>query len=124
MANVKTKYSVSIDLSKIDKTRIVSTDKKGQPFQNGAKYYNIEVIVFDEASQYGSDVMVTEGQTKEERDNKVKSKAIGNGKTIYTTQSQTTTPQPNNRPNQAMLQPSPPSPPSFMDGSESDSLPF
>lgn len=84
MANVKAKYAVSIDLSKIDKSKIVSMDKNGQPFQNGAKYYSIEIIVFDEASQYGSDVMVSEGQTKEERDNKVKSKSIGNGKTVFT----------------------------------------
>jgi hypothetical protein len=84
MANVKAKYSISVDLSKIDKSRIVTLDKNGNPFQNGAKYYSIDVIVFDEASQYGSDVMVTEGQTKEERDNKVKSNAIGNGKTVYT----------------------------------------
>jgi hypothetical protein len=83
MANLKTKLSVSIDLSKIDKSRIVSTDKNGKPYDSGAKYYNIDIIVFNEANQYGSDVMVSEGQTKEERDNKVKSNIIGNGKTVY-----------------------------------------
>ena len=88
MANVKAKYSLSLDLSKIDKSRVVSTDKNGQPYQNGAKYYSVDVIVFDEPSKYGSDVMVTEGQTKEERENKVKSNPIGNGKTVYTAGSQ------------------------------------
>lgn len=124
MANVKAKYAVSIDLSKIDKSRIVSTDKNGQPFQNGAKYYNIDVIVFDEASQYGSDVMVSEGQTQEERQNKVKSKAIGNGKTVYTAGGNPTPPPPQNSPsapNQSMSQPTPPPPP-VMGSSDNDLL--
>lgn len=67
----------SIDLSKIDKTRI----KEGK---NGAKYYDISIIVNDEMNQYGQDVSITTGQTKEERAAKEKATYIGNGKTVYT----------------------------------------
>ena len=119
MANLKTKLSVSIDVSKIDKTRIVSKDKNGNPFKNGAKYYSIDVIIFDETNEFGSDVMVVQGQTKEERENKEKSVPIGNGKTVYNTQPSTPTPP---KPNQSMQSPPPP-PPSFMDDVE-DELPF
>lgn len=121
MANIKAKYAVSIDVSKIDKERIVSTDKNGQPFKNGAKYYSIDVIVFDEVSQYGSDVMVSEGQTQEERQNKVKSKTIGNGKTVYTANTPNPPQQAQDRPNTSM-QSSPPPPPTMM--GDEDDLPF
>jgi hypothetical protein len=114
MANLKAKYSISIDLSKIDKSRIISTDKNGKPFENGAKYYNIDVIVFDEANKYSSDVMVTEGQTKEERDNKVKSTVVGNGKTVFLAGQQSPTPA--SKPSQAMQAPS------FV--SDNEELPF
>ena len=119
MANIKTKLAVSIDLSKIDKGRIVSTDKNGNPFENGAKYYNFEIIVFEEKNEYGSDVMMTEGLSKEERDNKVKATIIGNGKTVYS--SQGTAPQPP-KPNQSMQSPPPPKP--FFTCNGDQDLPF
>ena len=68
----------SIDLNKIDKTKIVSTDKDGKPFQNGAKYLNVVVWVNDAPDQYGNDASIQLGQTKEERDASQKATYIGN----------------------------------------------
>lgn len=69
----------SIDLNKIDKSRIVTG-------KNGAKYYNISIIINDTKDQYGNDCSIQEGQTKEERSAKKERKYIGNGKTIYSGQ--------------------------------------
>ena len=68
--------SASIDLSKIDKSKI----KAGKA---GQKYYNISIILNDEKDQYGNDISVVEGQTKEEREAKTKKVYLGNGKTIW-----------------------------------------
>ena len=68
--------AASIDLTKIDKTRITLG-------KNGAKYYNISIILNDEKDTYGNDCAITEGQTKEERSAKMKAKYIGNGKVVY-----------------------------------------
>lgn len=68
--------SVSIDLSKIDKTRIV-------PGKGTAKYYNLQIFVNDEKDNYQNDVSVAEGQTKEERAAKVHKKYLGNGRKIW-----------------------------------------
>ena len=68
----------SIDLNKIDKTKIVSTDKDGKPFQNGAKYLNVVVWVNDAPDQYGNDASIQLGQTKDERDASQKATYIGN----------------------------------------------
>ena len=68
--------AASIDLAKIDKSRIIEG-------KNGAKYYNISILVKDEKDQYEQDVAITQGQTKEERTAKVKAVYIGNGKTVY-----------------------------------------
>lgn len=73
----------SIDLSKIDKTRIVTLDKDGNPFKNGAKYLNIDIIVNDEKNQYGQDCSISQAQTKEERERKDKKNYLGNGKTVW-----------------------------------------
>ena len=75
--------SGSIDLSKIDKTRISKFDKDGNPHKNGAQYYNIDIIVNDEKNQYGQDTSISTAQTKEERENKVKKTFLGNGKTVF-----------------------------------------
>jgi hypothetical protein len=83
--------SASIDLSKIDKSKIVSTDKNGQPFQNGAKYLNVQIVVNDEADQYGNDCAVRINQSKEEREAKVKPTYIGNGKTVWSSEANNTT---------------------------------
>jgi hypothetical protein len=58
----------SIDLNKIDKTKIVSTDKNGKPFENGAKYLNVVVWLNDEADQYGNNASIQISQSKEERE--------------------------------------------------------
>jgi hypothetical protein len=68
----------SIDLNKIDKTKIVSTDKNGNPFENGAKYLNVVVWLNDEADQYGNNASIQISQSKEERDAGVKATYIGN----------------------------------------------
>ena len=72
----------SLDLSKIDKKRIVSLDKNGKPFDNGAKYYNIVIWLNDETDQYGNIGSIQEGITKEERDSGLKSNYIGNFKNV------------------------------------------
>lgn len=69
--------SASIDLAKIDKSKIVAG-------KNGAKYYNILISVNDEKNQYGQDVSISENQSKEEREGGQKKNYIGNGKTIWT----------------------------------------
>ena len=68
----------SIDLNKIDKTKIVSTDKNGNPFENGAKYLNVVVWINDEADNYGNKASIQISQSKEERDAGVKATYIGN----------------------------------------------
>lgn len=128
MANLKTKYSVSIDLTKIDKNRIATTNNKGETFKNGAKYYNIDIVVFDAPNQYGSDVMVVEGQTKEERDNRVNSKPIGNGKTVFTAnpapQGYSNQPNPTYGGQPSATTPPPPPPPMMDMDDDGEILPF
>jgi hypothetical protein len=68
--------SASIDLAKIDKSKI--TEGK-----NGQKYYSISIAVNDEADKFGNDVAITTGQSKEERDAKAAKVYIGNGKTVW-----------------------------------------
>ena len=68
--------SVSIDLSKIDKSKIVEG-------KNGAKYYNMLISVNDTKNQYGQDVSISENQSKEERESGAKKNYLGNGKTIW-----------------------------------------
>lgn len=68
--------NVSIDLTKIDKNKI-------KPHANGAKYYSMDIIVKDEPDQYGQNVAVKNGQTKEEREAKTPATYIGNGKIVF-----------------------------------------
>ena len=68
----------SIDLTKIDKTKIVSTDKNGNPFENGAKYLNVVVWLNDEADKYGNNASIQISQSKEEREAGGKAIYIGN----------------------------------------------
>ena len=75
--------NASIDLTKIDKSKIVTTDKSGQPFKNGAKYYNIQVVINDEADQYGNDAAIRDNQTQAEREAGAKPTYLGNGKTVW-----------------------------------------
>jgi hypothetical protein len=64
----------SIDLTKIDKSKIQTTDKFGQPFKSGAKYLNISVWVEEpnQPDQYGNIASISTGTSSEDR------KYIGN----------------------------------------------
>ena len=68
----------SIDLNKIDKTKIVSTNKDGKPFENGAKYLNVVIWINDETDQYGNNASIQISQSKEEREAGNKAIYIGN----------------------------------------------
>lgn len=68
--------SASIDLMKIDKSKIIE-GKKGQ------KYISISVIINDTKDQYDNDCAITLGQTKEEREAKEPKVYIGNGRTVW-----------------------------------------
>lgn len=68
--------SVSVNLSKIDKSKIVEG-------KNGAKYYNMNIIVNDDFDQYNNNVQVTDSQTKQQREAKEKRNFIGNGRVIW-----------------------------------------
>jgi hypothetical protein len=147
MANVKAKYAVSIDLTTIDKSRIMRVDKNGNPYKYkegyeakdaqgnilcdkngnplGPQYYSFDVVIFDEPNKIGKDVLLSEGQTQEERQNQVKSKAIGNGKTIYTANTPPPPPQPSGGLHPSMQTPPSATPPiPDMGGDDSESLPF
>lgn len=66
----------SIDFSKVDKSKIVEG-------KNGAKYYNITIMLNDEKDKYGNDCSISEGQTKEEREAKKRKTFIGNAKIVW-----------------------------------------
>ena len=66
-------YLGSIDLNKIKKEDIVTTDKNGKPFSNGAKYLNVTFWLNDEPDKYGNKLSVKAG-------GKENSYFIGNGK--------------------------------------------
>ncbi|QIG62325.1 hypothetical protein [Tenacibaculum phage JQ] len=68
----------SIDLNKIDKSKVVTTDKNGNPFSNGAKYLNVVVWLNDTPDQYGNNASIQISQSKEEREQKQKATYIGN----------------------------------------------
>lgn len=68
--------AVSIDLTKIDKTRIVEG-------KNGGKYINLTISVNDEEDQYGNNVSLWQSQTKEEREAKENRLFLGNGKSLW-----------------------------------------
>lgn len=68
--------SASIDLSKIDKAKIING-------KEGRMYLDITIIVNDEQDKYGQDTQIIQGQTKEEREQKVQKNYLGNGKTIW-----------------------------------------
>ncbi len=58
----------SIDVTKIDKNKIVSVDKNGQPFKNGGRFINVTVFINDQADQYGNNASIAMNQSKEERE--------------------------------------------------------
>ena len=68
--------NLSIDLSKIDKSKIKES--------NGKKWYNVQVSINDEKDKYDNDGAIWENQTKEERDVKKPKNYIGNAKIGWT----------------------------------------
>jgi hypothetical protein len=69
--------SISIDLSKLDKSKIVNG-------KNGQKYYNLNIGINDLSDQYGNNIQVTEPQTLEQRSAKEPKTFYGNGKVFWT----------------------------------------
>ena len=65
--------TISIDLSKIDKSRIIEG-------KNGAKYYNLTVDKTRNPDRFGNTHAVYQSQTKEERADKKEKVYLGNGK--------------------------------------------
>lgn len=68
----------SIDLSKVEKSKIITKDKNGKEFENGAKYLNVVVWVNDQEDNYGNIASVQQSISKEERESGVKATYIGN----------------------------------------------
>lgn len=75
-------HSISIDVTKIPKDRI-------RPHANGGKYLELTIEELDEPDQYGKNLRVLIGLTKEERAAKVKKTFIGGGKTVWTGEGRT-----------------------------------
>lgn len=71
-------HNISIDLSKIDKSRI-----KEHP--NGGKYYELTIIENEQPNQWGHTLSVCTAQTKEEREAKMQRSYCGSGKTVFST---------------------------------------
>ena len=67
--------NASIDLSKVDKSKIFEKD--------GKKWLNLSISINDE-TRYGNNVGIALGQSKEERDAKANKTFIGNGKVSWT----------------------------------------
>ena len=67
--------SISIDVTKLDKSRFYQ-GKKG-------KYASLDIWIEDEKDQYGNDASVSESLSKEEREAKSKKNYVGNGKKLY-----------------------------------------
>ena len=70
---MSTLISGSIDLSKIDKSKL----KDG-------KYLQVQISVNDTTDNYGNNVAITVNQTKEEREAKEKKTYLGNAKVVWT----------------------------------------
>ncbi len=75
--------NLSIDLTKVPKEVIVTTDKNGQAFSNGAKYLNLTLSVRDGVDQFGNHAAVWLNQSQEQRQAKEPKKYVGNGKTFW-----------------------------------------
>ena len=66
--------NASIDLSKVDKSRIFEKD--------GKKWLNLSISVNDE-TRYGNNVGIALSQSKEEREAKAEKVYLGNGKVVW-----------------------------------------
>jgi len=66
----------SINLDAIDKSKII-VGKKG-------KYYPITITINDEVDQFGNQGPITDSQSKEERESKMKKNYLGNIQVVWT----------------------------------------
>lgn len=71
--------NVSIDLSKIPQDKIIKTDKEGNPFKNGGQFVRLSVFINEEEDEYGKDVKIVMGKTKDVQEATV---YIGDGNTV------------------------------------------
>jgi hypothetical protein len=69
------KFSISIDLSKVDKTKLNKTEK-------GQIFGNFDFIVRDDVDQYGNIGFIVQKASKEEREQQIKLPILGNAKRI------------------------------------------
>lgn len=84
-----TLISASINLSKLDKTKIV----RGK---DGSQYYDLTISVNDTKNDYGQDVSIYDKQSKEQREAKEKKTFLGNGKIFWSSRpTEQNSPQPN-----------------------------
>lgn len=84
-----TLISASINLSKLDKTKIV----RGK---DGSQYYDLTISVNDTKNDYGQDVSIYDKQSKEQREAKEKKTFLGNGKIFWSSRpTDQNSPQPN-----------------------------
>jgi hypothetical protein len=67
----------SINLSKLKKEKITTS-------KNGDKWYAFTSSTNDDTDNYGNNIIITEPQTKEERDAKKGRDFLGNGKVFWT----------------------------------------
>lgn len=67
--------SVSIDVSKINKSELISGEK--------GTYLNLTVSINDSPDKFGNTVSAWQSQTKEQREAKVNRTFLGNGKVIF-----------------------------------------
>lgn len=74
--------NVSINLSKVDKQRLVKGEK--------GVYLIVTLAVNDEKDQYDNDVSAWQSQTKEEREAKAERNWLGNGRVVYSSDSHAT----------------------------------
>jgi len=71
---MSTIVNASIDLTKIEKSKIVK-GKKGS-------YLNMTIFINDEVDQYDNNASIIVSQTKEEREAKTPRVYLGNGRTV------------------------------------------
>ncbi len=71
--------AISVDVNKINKAKLYKGEK--------GTYLNLMVEVKDGPDQYGNDASCWEGQTKDERAQKVNRNYLGNGKTVWSSES-------------------------------------
>lgn len=100
--------SASIDLSKIDASKVVEG-------KNGAKYLDI-TLVNTPGNQYGKDYLVKQDFGKEAREQRVETPILGNGKSFLQDQGQTANSSSGSAPSPAPSAPS--------SNSSLDDLPF